>query len=45
MSAGTVLFLLPATDIRERERLAAVVGIFYADFAVTNDVTIERPAC
>lgn len=29
--------LLPATDIRERERLAAVVGIFYADFAVTDE--------
>ncbi len=29
--------LLPATDIRERERLVAVVGIFYADFAVTHE--------
>lgn len=28
MPAGTVLCLLPATDIRERERLAAVVAIF-----------------
>lgn len=37
MPAGTVLCLLPATDIRERERLAAVVGIFYADFAVTDE--------
>lgn len=37
MPAGTVLCLLPATDIRERERLATIVGIFYADFAVTDE--------
>lgn len=37
MPAGTVLCLFPTTDIRELEHLAAVVEIFYADFAITDE--------